>query len=67
MSLFAPRDAETSLKCRQCGALLHIARTCHEVYMHCPACHARHDLKEFISQADAAMEKFLENVYCNRM
>ena len=67
MALFAARDAETSLVCPRCGAHLHIAHTCHEVYMHCPACQARFALQEYISQADDAMEHFLENVYCDRV
>lgn len=67
MGFFAARDAETSLKCPKCGGNLHIARTCHEVYIICPACRARYELKDHIGQADQAMESFLENVYCDRM
>ncbi|MBQ9453475.1 MAG: hypothetical protein IJU65_09325 [Desulfovibrio sp.] len=67
MSIFSARDAETSLSCPQCGAKLHIRRTCHEVYMQCPACEARFPLARFIAQADLAMEHFLEGVYCDRI
>lgn len=67
MSLFAPRDAQTSLKCEKCGQPLHIRRSCREVDMHCPACGATHPLKEYINKADASMEHFLENVYCDRI
>lgn len=67
MAFFAARDAETTLVCPHCGAQLHIGRSCHEVYMHCPTCKARFPLKEYISQADEAMEHFLENVYCDRV
>ena len=67
MAFFAARDAETSLVCPRCGARLHIGRSCHEVYMHCPACKAQFPLSEYISKADEAMERFLENVYCDRI
>ena len=67
MAFFAPRDVKTTLVCPTCGAPLHIARTCHEVYMHCLACKAQFPLQEYIRQADEAMEHFLENVYCNRI
>ena len=67
MAFFAPRDVKTTLVCPTCGAPLHIARTCHEVYMHCPACKAQFPLQDYIRQADEAMEHFLENVYCNRI
>ena len=67
MAFFAPRDVKTTLVCPTCGAPLHIARTCHEVYMYCPACKAQFPLQDYIRQADEAMEHFLENVYCNRI
>lgn len=67
MAFFAARDAQTTLKCPTCQNNLHIARTCHEVYMHCPNCKHRFQLQEFIAKADKAMESFLENVYCDRM
>uniref|UniRef100_UPI003A93EE9C dual CXXC motif small (seleno)protein n=1 Tax=Desulfovibrio porci TaxID=2605782 RepID=UPI003A93EE9C len=56
-----------SLVCPRCGARLHIGRSCHEVHMYCPACKAQFPLNEYISQADEAMERFLENVYCDRV
>ncbi|MBO4335061.1 MAG: hypothetical protein J5846_04395 [Desulfovibrio sp.] len=67
MFTFAPRDAETSLPCPHCQRPLHIARSCHEVFMRCPSCEKCFPLKEFIPKADAAMEKFMENVYCDRV
>lgn len=67
MPLFAARDAETTLSCPRCGTPLHIARTCHEVYMHCPTCKTKFPLADYIAQADAAMERFLEGVYCDRI
>ncbi len=67
MAFFAARDAETSLACPRCEARLHIGRSCHEVHMHCPACKAQFPLNEYISRADEAMERFLENVYCDRI
>jgi uncharacterized C2H2 Zn-finger protein len=63
----SPRDAQTSLLCPQCGQTLHIARSCHEVFMRCPACTAQFPLKEYIARADEAMEDFLEQVYVDRM
>ncbi|WP_165065078.1 dual CXXC motif small (seleno)protein [Desulfovibrio sp. ZJ200] len=67
MTFFAPRDAETSLHCPDCGTRLHIARSCREVHMYCPACRAHYPLREYIHRADEAMERFLENVYCDRI
>lgn len=67
MAFFAPRDAETSLPCPGCGTRLHIARSCREVHIYCPACRAHYPIREYISRADAAMEQFLENVYCDRI
>ncbi len=63
----APRDAETTLPCPNCREPLHIARSCHEVHMRCPACGKTYPLGEFVARADDAMEKFMENVYCDRI
>ena len=67
MALFAARDVETTIVCPNCNGHLHIARTCHEVYMRCPSCGKHFPLRDFVSRADAAMEQFLENVYCDRI
>lgn len=67
MAYFAPREAQTTLSCPKCGETLEIARTCHEVYMRCKVCQGKWPLQDFIQKADAAMEQFLENVYCDRM
>lgn len=67
MSYFSSRDAETTLSCPKCSEHLHIARTCHKVYMHCPQCHKEFPLEEYITKSDAKMENFLENVYFDRI
>lgn len=67
MAFFAARDVETTLSCPSCAQALHIARSCHEVFLRCPACQAKYPLQQFIHKADAAMENFLENVYCDRI
>ena len=67
MSYFGPRHAETTLPCPSCGKPLTIERSCREVRMRCPACGKSFPLKDFIGQADEAMEQFLENVYCDRI
>ncbi|MCR5814247.1 MAG: hypothetical protein K6G15_07130 [Desulfovibrio sp.] len=67
MFYFAPRDVQTTLPCPQCQTPLHIARSCHEVFMRCPTCQKQFPLKEFIPKADTAMEEFMENVYCDRV
>ncbi|MBQ7607444.1 MAG: hypothetical protein IJU76_05690 [Desulfovibrionaceae bacterium] len=67
MSYFTKRDEETTLPCPHCKKPLHIARTCHEVFMHCPECQKRYTLQTFISQADSVMEEFMNNVYCDRV
>lgn len=67
MSYFSAREKETTLKCPDCGKNLHIARSCHEVFMRCPACGKKYPLGDFVRQADKAMENFMENVYCDRI
>ena len=67
MAFGAPRQAKTTLPCPQCGQVLEIARTCHEVFMRCPACGKVYPLKDFIAQADEAMEAFLEQTYMDRI
>lgn len=67
MGYFAPRDAETSLPCPVCGQNLRISRSCHQVRMRCPACRKDYPLADYIGRADENMEKFLENVYCDRI
>lgn len=67
MSYFGPRQAQTTLACPKCGAPLFIERSCREVAMRCHACGLCAPLKDFIGVADEAMERFLENVYCDRI
>ncbi|MBD5646582.1 MAG: hypothetical protein HDQ89_02815 [Desulfovibrio sp.] len=67
MSYFGPRQAQTTLPCPSCGAPLTIERSCREVRMRCPGCGKSFPLKDFIGNADEAMEQFLENVYCDRI
>ncbi len=67
MFAFAPRQAQTTLPCPECSGKLQIARTCHEAYMRCPECGRRFPLQRFISQADDAMERFLEGLYVDRV
>lgn len=67
MAYFSPRDAETTLSCPDCGARMHIRRSCLEAHLACPACKKEYPLKDYIGQADAAMEKFLENLYIDRI
>ena len=67
MAYFAARQAQTTLDCPECDHKLEIARTCHEAFMRCPACGRRFPLEQFISQADEAMERFLEGLYCDRI
>lgn len=67
MVYFAPREAETTLPCPKCAHKLQITRSCQEVHLRCPNCKSNYPLADFISKADPAMEKFLENVYCDRI
>lgn len=67
MSFFAKRDVQTSLLCPLCQGHLHIARTCHEVFIRCPKCEKTFPLKCFIAQADETMEQFLEGLYVSRI
>lgn len=67
MSYFAARHVQTTLACPECDHKLEVARTCHEAFMLCPSCGKRFPLEQFISQADEAMERFLENLYFDRI
>lgn len=67
MSIFSSRDAETTLSCPECGKPLHIVRSCRETHVYCPSCGRNYPLGDFIAQADEIMERFLENVYCDRI
>lgn len=67
MSFFAPREAQTTLPCPICQAKMLIVRSCHETAMYCPKCRKQFPLRDFIGQADENMEKFLENLYCDRV
>lgn len=67
MGLFAPRKAETTLQCPNCGAFMNIERSCNEAYMACPKCKRVYPLADFIVNADESMEKFLENLYFDRI
>ncbi len=62
-----PREAHTTLSCPACGSNLDIRRTCHEAYMHCPACSKDWPLEGFIPSMDDAMEAFLEQMYADRI
>lgn len=66
-SFSSARKVRTTVCCRHCQTPLFIERTCHEVHMFCPECGKRFPLSEYISLADEAMERFLEQVYCDRM
>ena len=61
------RKVQTTVPCKKCTAPLSIERSCHEVHMSCPQCGEKAPLREYIAQADEAMESFLEQVYCDRM
>lgn len=67
MGYFSPRSAQTGIKCPQCDHNLEIRRSCHEVHMRCPRCNRDYPLKDYINNADSAMESFLENVYLDRI
>ncbi|WP_443660808.1 dual CXXC motif small (seleno)protein, partial [Desulfovibrio sp.] len=53
--------------CPECDHKREIARPCHEACMRCPFCGKRFPLEQFISQADEAMERFLEGLYFDRI
>ena len=67
LSSSPPGKPGTALPCPDCGAALDIRRTCHEAYMHCPACKKSFELSPFISRMDDAMENFLEHLYVDRV
>lgn len=68
MGYFPPHRAQTTHVCPRCRkARLEIVRSCHEAYMHCPACHSTYALRDYIAKADKAMEEFLENCYLDRL
>lgn len=65
--LRSSHQAQTTIPCKECGQTLIVARTCHRVYMHCPKCDKKFPLNDYISKMDEALEKFMENVYCDRV
>ena len=67
MGYFPPREAQTTLKCPTCGTPMKICRSCQSVHMECEKCKVSRPLNEFIHKADDAMERFLENVYFDRI
>lgn len=67
MGYFPAHEAKTTLSCPRCGGKMDIVRACHEAHMHCPSCGGNFPLKNFIEQADEAMEAFLDTCYLDRL
>ena len=67
MAFSSARDAETGIDCPDCGHKLRIGRDCFTVFIHCPSCGKKFPLKNMLNKGDEAMEKFLENVYIDRI
>lgn len=67
MAYFSDREANTSIPCPKCGKPLKIARSCHSVFFKCDKCKMHWPLGQFINHEDAAMEKFLDGVYLDRI
>ncbi len=66
-SFAAPRRAQTTMPCKKCGRPVLIARTCHEVTLHCEACRKDYRVQDYLPEMDEAMESFMENVNCDRV
>lgn len=63
----SPREAQTGMPCKSCGQAVKVARSCHLVYIICPHCQKKFELKEYLPLMDDVMEKFMEGVYCDRV
>lgn len=67
MGYFPPRQVETTHSCPSCGGKLNISRSCQEVHMSCPHCHKTYPFRDYVKKMDAPMERFMENVYMDRI
>jgi len=65
--LRSSHQAQTTIECKDCSQKLIVKRTCHKVYMYCPQCDKDYALNDYISKIDDALEKFMGNVYCDRV
>lgn len=63
----SPREAQTTMPCKSCNRAVKVARSCNMVYIICPHCQQKFELQEYLSLMDDAMEKFMENIYCDRV
>lgn len=63
---FPPREAKTNMTCQKCKNKLNAKRSCHEAYLYCSHCHTSSQISEYLDSMDAALEKFLENLNCDR-
>lgn len=61
------RKVQTTICCHKCQQPLIARRACQEVVMECSACGTSFPLKEYVREMDDALERFLENVMCNRI
>ncbi len=66
-SFSPPREAPTTIPCRECGRLLAARRSCREARLGCPGCGRSFELREYIERMDEALEKFLEALNCDRI
>lgn len=61
------RSVQTTIPCHHCGQPLIVQRACRTVALQCAACEKNFPLQEYIREMDSALEKFMENVYCDRI
>ena len=62
-----PRQRQTTLPCRRCGARLVVRRGCRSVLFHCEECRAVYELSEYIAEVDEELEEFLAGSFCDRV
>lgn len=58
---------QTTVSCSVCGEALCVVRSCQHVQAQCTGCGCIVEIGDVIARADEAMERFLEDIYCDRM
>ena len=63
----APRSAQTTIPCKECGTPLEARRSCFRAYMRCETCGKDYELNDYVKDMDDALEEFLEAINCDRV
>lgn len=61
------RSVQTTIPCHICGQPLTVYRSCRIVTLQCEGCKKVFPVQEYIPEMDSVLEKFMENVHCDRI